>query len=239
MNKTVLITGAAARIGSVIADTLVRAGWNAVIHSRRDDGRAECLCECLRALGREVRAVFGDLFPSDGPDAVFDAALAAAGDIHAVVNNAAMFARQPLAKASPEDFDLFWRVNALAPFRLTQRLAAHLAARDSRGCVVNMLDQRIAGVSVGATPYTLSKQVLASFTLSAAREFAPSLRVNAVAPGAVLPPSVPESREPAGAFPLANPPAARDVAEAVLYLLGADAVTGQIIYVDSGQHLAT
>jgi len=235
--RTVLITGAAVRIGSVIAEALARAGWDVVVHAHRSVAEADGLCRRLRALGRQAWPVAGDLLCDGGPDAVFDAALSAAGTVDALVNNAAIFARQPLAGASADAFERFWRINALAPIRLTQRLAAHLASRAARGCAVNLLDQRIARPSIGATPYALSKHSLAAYTLSAARELAPALRVNGVAPGAVLPPPGPEAREPAGAFPLGLRPTAHHVAEAVLFLLGAEAVTGQILYVDSGQHL--
>jgi NAD(P)-dependent dehydrogenase (short-subunit alcohol dehydrogenase family) len=239
MRRTVLITGAAARIGSAIAETLARAGWDVVVHAHRSLTPADALCGRLHGLGRQAWRVTGDLLAPGGPDSAFDAALAAAGALDALVNNASVFARQPLAEATPADFDRFWRLNALAPMRLTQRLAAHLSARGARGCAVNLLDQRIAQASVGATPYAVSKQALAAFTLSAAREFAPALRVNAVAPGAILPPQAADAREPAGPFPLGTRPSALHVAEAVRYLLEAEAVTGQIIFTDGGQHLVS
>jgi len=239
MNRTVLITGAAIRIGNTIARTLARAGWEVIVHARRSCVQADALCKELSADGTRAWRVSGDLQPPDGPDAVFDAALTAAGRVDALVNNAAAFARQPLAAALPADFERFWRLNTLAPVRLTQRLAAHLAGRREPGCVINLLDQRIATPGTGAIPYLLSKKALEAFTLSAALEFAPALRVNAVAPGAALAPSTPQDNEPAGDFPLRVRPTPEQIADAVRFLLDARAVTGQILYVDGGQHLAT
>ena len=239
MNRTVLITGAAIRIGNTIARTLARAGWEVIVHACRSGAQAEALCEELSAGGKRAWSVSGDLQPPDGPDAVFDAALAAAGRVDALVNNAASFARQPLAAALPADFERLWRLNTLAPVRLTQRLAAHLAGRRDTGCVINLLDQRIATAGTGAIPYLLSKKSLEAFTLSAALEFAPALRVNAVAPGAVLAPCAPQDNEPAGDFPLRERPTPEQIADAVRFLLDARAVTGQILYVDGGQHLGT
>jgi len=237
MNRTVLITGAAIRLGRVIAETLARAGWDVVVHAHRSATQADELCDRLHSWGRQAWRVSGDLFCPEAPDTVFDAAIAAAGRLDALVNNASLFARQSLADTPPEIFDRMWRINAYAPILLAQRLFAHLAERSALGCVVNMLDQRIAHPSAGATPYVLSKKALESYTLCAARELAPTLRINAVAPGAVLMPSATDAKEPAGAFPLGLRPTPAQVAEAVRYLFEADAVTGQILYVDGGQHL--
>lgn len=239
MNRTVLITGAALRIGNIIARTLARAGWEVIAHAHRSCAQADALCAELIADGKRAWRVTGDLQPPDGPDAVFDAALAAAGHVDALVNNAAAFARQPLAAALPADFERLWRLNTLAPVRLTQRLAAHLAGRREPGCVINLLDQRVACPGTGAIPYLLSKKALEAFTLSAALEFAPALRVNAVAPGAALAPGAPQDTEPAGDFPLRARPTPEQIADAVRFLLDACAVTGQILYVDGGQHLGT
>jgi len=238
MKRTVLITGAARRIGRGIAETLARAGWDVVVHACRATAEAEALCAALSTdTGARTWHVSGDLSAQDGPEAVFDDALAQAGRIDALVNNAALFARQPLACATAADFDRQWRVNALAPMLLTQRLADHLDRRHARGCAVNLLDQRIARPDVTAIPYLVSKKALEAYTLSAARAFAPRLRVNAVAPGAVLPPEDEAAREEAGAFPLSARPSVSQIAAAVRFLLEAESTTGQILFVDGGQHL--
>ncbi len=238
MKRTALVTGAARRIGRGIIETLARAGWNIVVHACRATAEADALCIALTAdAGVRAWRVAGDLAEEGGPDVIFEAALAQAGRIDALVNNAAIFERQPLAYATAADFDRLWRINALAPMLLTQRLADHLARSGTTGCAVNLLDQRIARPDSSAVPYLISKKALEAYTLAAARAFAPRLRVNAVAPGAVLPPSDEAARESAGAFPLAVRPAVGQVAEAVRFLLEAEAITGQILFVDGGQHL--
>lgn len=238
MNRTVLVTGAALRIGNAIARRLGASGWNVVIHANRSVAQADVLCAELTAAGHRAWRVAGDLSSAGGPEAVFDAAVAQAGTLDALVNNASVFGRQSLASATSLDFERQWRVNTLAPILLTQRFAAHIAARHAAGCVVNLLDQRIAHVHAGAIPYLLSKKALEAFTLSAALELAPAVRVNAVAPGAVLPAVTDGAKEPAGAFPLGFRPSVDHVADAVAYLLEAPALTGQILHVDGGQHLA-
>lgn len=238
MKQTILITGAARRIGRGIAETLARTGWNVVVHAHRATAEADALCAALTAdTGARAWRVAGDLAAVGGPDAVFAAALAQAGRIDALVNNAAVFARQPLADATAADFDHQWRVNALAPMMLTQRLADHLKRRDAVGCAVNLLDQRITQPDAMAVPYLVSKKALEAYTLSAALAFAPRLRVNAVAPGAVLPPTDTAAREAAGEFPLSARPTVSQVAAAVRFLLEAESTTGQILFVDGGQHL--
>ena len=222
-----------------MADALARAGWGVIVHAHHSAAQARALCAALTASGKEAWCVTGDLLAHDGPEAVFAAAVACAGHVDALVNNASQFAPQPLATAASQDFERFWRINTLAPVRLTQLLASHLADRHATGVAVNLLDQRIARPNAGATPYLLSKKALEAFTLSAALEFAPALRVNAVAPGAVLLPALPAAQEPAGDFLLGARPSAEQVADAVRYLLEAEAVTGQILYVDGGQHLSS
>lgn len=238
MNCNLLITGGATRIGATIADTLLQAGYGIVIHACTSTSAAADWVTRARNAGHQAWWVGGDLLESDGPEKLFASALAAATSLHGIINNAATFARQPLLTATNTDFETAWRLNTLAPIRLTLALAKHLHQHGTTGTVVNLLDQRIAHpASTGAIPYLLSKQSLECFTRAAALELAPTLRINAVAPGAVLPPPTPAGREPAGSLPLMQRPTPLQVAEAILYLLQAATVTGQTIYVDSGQHL--
>ncbi|MDD2455415.1 MAG: SDR family oxidoreductase [Kiritimatiellae bacterium] len=237
MRRNVLVTGAAVRLGREIAVCMARSGWGVVIHANRSAAAAGELRRALLEEGRAAWTVVGDLAKPDGPDAVFRQALDAAGQLDALVNNAAVFERQPLRSAAPDDFERLWRINALAPIRLTALLVRHLDERGAVGAVVNMLDRRIDHAEAGAMPYLLSKKSLEAFTLSAALELGGRARVNAVAPGAVLRPSVPAGSEPAGFFPTGARPSCAQVAEAARYLLEAESVTGQILYVDGGQHL--
>jgi NAD(P)-dependent dehydrogenase (short-subunit alcohol dehydrogenase family) len=131
-----------------------------------------------------------------------------------------------------------FQVNCFAPMLLTQAFARVLEGRP--GCVVNLLDRRVAGVEAGCIPYLVSKQALAAFTRNAALELAPGVRVNGVAPGPILsPPGEADDvvRELAGRTPLTYRCSPADIAAAVGFLVEQDGITGQILFVDSGQHL--
>ncbi|MCL1922127.1 MAG: SDR family oxidoreductase [Kiritimatiellaeota bacterium] len=237
--RAVLITGGAVRIGAAVAEALARAGWGVVVHARGAVAEAEALCGRLRALGAGAWHVRGDLARAGGGADVFAAACAAACGLDAVVNNAAVFSTRGAEGLTEEERLAMWRVNVEAPVELTRCLWDHLRGRGARGCAVQMLDQRVArhGVGEGATPYVRSKCALAAYVREAAAAMAPVLRVNAVAPGAVLAPVAPDAREPAGAFPLGQRPTPEQVADAVRWLLDAEAVTGQTVFVDGGQSL--
>lgn len=230
--RTVLVTGGARRIGAAICRALAAAGWRVLIHANRS--RAEARALAAELGGRNV-APF-DLATPEGVEGCFNAALdAAGGTLDALVNNASLFGRSPLLESGAEVFHRFWQVNTLAPITLTRRLAAHLLERGANGAVVQLLDQRIVCPGTGDIPYTLSKQALAAFTRSAAVELAPALRVNGVAPGAVLPPE--NIHEAAGTSPLGTRTTPEQVASAVRFLLESPFVTGQILFADCGQHL--
>ena len=238
MKKSVLITGGGRRIGACIARKLALAGFRVVVHLRRSLEEGGRLAAGLREAGCEVALVQGRLETPEAAEALFASALEPFGCLDALVNNASSFVRLPLSRTSPRDFEEAWRLNTLAPIVLTQSLAAHLGERGERGAVVNLLDQRIARPNTGNMAYLLSKKGMEAFTLSAALELAPLLRINGVAPGAVLTPEMPAGSEPSGGFPLGRRPLPGEIAEAVLFLLQAPSITGQILYVDGGQHLA-
>ena len=230
--RTVLVTGGARRIGAAVCRELAAAGWRVLIHANHSHAEARSLASELG--GRVIAPV--DFAEADSADRCFEAALDAAdGTLDALVNNASIFGRSPLLDAGTEEFNRFWRVNTLAPITLTRRLAGHLRERGARGAVVQLLDQRIARPGNGDVPYALSKQALAAFTRAAAVELAPTLRVNGVAPGAVLPPE--GVHEVAGAWPLGARATAAQVASSVRFPLEAESVTGQILFADGGQHL--
>lgn len=238
-NRTVLVTGGAVRLGRAIVLALADAGAAVVVHARHSADAAEALCGELQARGGHAWHVSGSLDTPETVAAVFRDAWAVAGRLDGLVNNAAMFARLPLARCGAADFEAAWRVNVLAPILLTRLLAERAAAEATTpdAAVVNLLDQRIAHPSAGCLPYLVSKQALAAFTLSAALELAPRVTINAVAPGAVLPPVNAAGSEPAGTAPLGRHGTPEQVAEAVVFLLAHSAMTGQILYVDGGQHL--
>ncbi len=237
---TALVTGGAVRIGRALALSLARDGLDVVVHFCHNRAAAGETARMIRDLGRQAWTLHGALEGPEAAASVFAAALAQAGRIDVLVNNAARFTHGTLAGTTAADFESTWRVNALAPILLTGAFADHIRSRGSKttGVVINLLDQRIVSLSPGNLAYTLSKRTLADFTRAAAAELAPRIRVNAIAPGPVLPPPAGSPRESAGTIPLGRRPTPQDIAEAAHYLLHAASVTGQILFIDGGQHLA-
>jgi NAD(P)-dependent dehydrogenase (short-subunit alcohol dehydrogenase family) len=221
--KRALVTGGAVRIGRAITEALQAAGAAVVVHYGRSRQEAESLSPVT---------VQGDLTSMEDCERV----IREAGPLDILVNNASIFTKDRLADAVPERVRREFDVNLFAPMELT-RLFAQQA---DKGAVINLLDRRIRSNDTGCVPYLIAKKGLEELTRLAALECAPGIRVNAVAPGAVLPP--PESdaesaRELAGRIPLEELPTVAQIADAVLWLLQADSVTGQTIIVDGGQHL--
>lgn len=231
--KTALVTGGAVRVGAAICEVLSSNGCNVVIHCRRSVAAARGLATRIRAQGHKAWVVTGELSTEAGCRKVFAAAMRRAGGIDILINNAAVFERQSLHEMTGRALADIFAVNLFAPMLLTQEFA-----RQGRpGAVVNLLDQRIAGCDMACVPYHLSKKALADFTTASALELAPGIAVNAVAPGPVLTSDKPSiAREKAGVLPMGKRPTVADLAEAVVFLLKADSITGQVIYVDGGQH---
>ena len=203
--KSVVVTGGTVRLGKVIADFLAKEGWRVLASSHRPDSGAD---------------IVADLSSTDGADRLFEEACRILGGVpDALVNNASLFS------LGSDDFS---QVNFLSPRHLVELMALR---QGSVGAIVNILDTRILGREA-LTPYEKDKAALRDFTLEAARKYAGTLRVNAVAPGPVmLPQSVSEK---AGLTPFGRPEP-RDVAHAVSFLLSAKSTTGAIIPVDGGQ----
>ena len=207
---TVLVTGGTCRIGKAISEALRNAGWRVLTSSHREDSGADFIY---------------DLSDASGPVRLYAAALSAApDDFCAIVNNAALFSGDPSTLEA---------VNLTASRKLTMLLAGREGCKCS---VVNIIDSKTLGpASPSDSAYVKTKRELLSDTRKYAALFAQTLRVNAVAPGPVLPPE--GVHEPAGEMLLDRRPSPEDVASAVLYLLEAESVTGAVIPVDSGQHL--
>ncbi len=241
--KVALVTGGAVRVGRTIVRRLAKAGCDVIIHYRDSASDAAALAEELRAMGRQAWLVQGDLAEEDEPEAVLRTAWDMAGWIDILVNNAAVYSRKRLVDAESDDFDRHWRVNTLAPMLLTKVFADCVGATDILpadylGHVINILDRRVAAPEGGGLSYWVSKCALASFTLGAAKELVPRIAVNGIAPGPVLAPVRHAlGGDPAGLLPLATRCQPEDVGDAAVYLASSRTITGQILYVDSGQHL--
>lgn len=231
--KAVLITGAAVRLGRGLAAALAAQGCNLAIHCRHSRPEAEALARQLRQAGRRVAIIKSDLLKAGAGENLIQRAWRALGRLDALINNAAVFNKEPLLTSSEATLRATLEINLMAPVLLTRAFARMIG----RGKIINLLDRRVAGVEAGLAGYLLSKQALFAFTRIAALELAPRITVNGVAPGPVLRAAGRKPRDPAGTIPLAKRPTPADIAEAVVFLLKSEAITGQIIFVDGGQHL--
>ena len=231
-----LVTGGAFRIGRAICEMLADCGAHVIIHYRSSASGAAELQDQFDGRGVRSFTLQADLVSEEACRELIEQAAAFKGSLDILVNNAAVFRKDPLATTTADKLiGEFWP-NLFAPILVTRAFAA----RAKPGRVVNMLDRRVAGLDPSCLSYVLSKKALADFTRMAALDLAPDITVNAVAPGAILPPpgaGETYMEEHADPVPLERPCTPVDVAAAVRYLLCEDAVTGQVLYIDGGQHL--
>jgi NAD(P)-dependent dehydrogenase (short-subunit alcohol dehydrogenase family) len=234
--RTALVTGAAKRLGRAIATALAAEGVHVVVHYRSSRQEAESLCAALSTIGARAFAVHADLGDPAQAALLVERASALAGPLDILVNNASVFPADTLAELSFPRLADTLRSNAWAPFVL----ARSLAQQTQRGDVIQLLDTRIGSVDLRHASYLLSKELLAVLTRMLALDLAPGIRVNAVAPGPMLPPPGGTERDlaPLGAAtPLRRVGRPADIANAVLMLLRSDYITGEIVHVDGGAHL--
>lgn len=240
--KTVLVTGAAKRVGSAIARELHAAGARLMLHYRTAAADAEALTAELNAARPDSAfCVQADLLDMAQLPRLVAETLARFGRLDALVNNASSFYPTPVATATPAQWDDLFASNARAPFFLAQALLP--ALRDSRGAIINLLDIHASRPLQDHTLYCMAKAAHSMLTLSLAKELAPEVRVNGVAPGAILWPSAGAPDPAAQARLLAGIPLERlgtpaDIAGTIAFLLeDAPYITGQIIAVDGGRSL--
>ncbi len=235
--KTVLITGAARRVGHSLALAVARAGGNVVIHHAHSPDEAEQTKAQIESVGAKGFVLQADFNDPEQIQSLIARALEFS-PIFGLVNNASIFDPLDLKTSTLSNWDQHMRVNLTAPFLLSQRFAEAIGP-DERGRIINILDWRALRPGTDHLPYTISKAGLAALTHSLALALAPRITVNGLALGAILPPSD-------GAMTgdiLKNVPAKRwadleEVDEALLFLLsGPTYITGEIIHLDGGRHL--
>jgi NAD(P)-dependent dehydrogenase (short-subunit alcohol dehydrogenase family) len=245
-----LVTGAGARLGRAMALYLGERGYDVAVHYATSANGAEDVAGLIRDMGRNAVVVQADLLDEGATEALLPAAAKAlGGPITVLVNNASIFEHDDIQTATRKSWDKHMGSNLRAPFVLTQALAAQVpdpvmddaGEPVAQGLVINMLDQRVQKLTPEFMTYTLAKMGLWAFTQTAAQGLAPRVRVNGIGPG----PTLQGARQSAGHFAAqraatvlergANPD---DITAALGYFLDAKAVTGQMLAVDGGQHLA-
>ncbi len=233
-----LVTGGAKRIGRAICLELAAAGFDVAIHHRDSEAEAAELAREIEAMGRRAVSLSTDLADVIATHELIGQAGEALGPLSVLVNNASVFADDRLDSITGESWSAHMDVNLRAPVLLAQVFAAQ--APDG-SAIINILDQRVLKPDPRFFSYGLSKSALWVATRTMAQALAPRIRVNGVGPGPTLPSvhqTAADFAAEAGAVPLQRPGSPEAVAAAVRWLVDADLVTGQMIAVDGGQHLA-
>ena len=237
-----LITGAAKRVGAQIARSLHLAGYDLVLHYRQSRDEMNALVAELEAARADsTLAIAADLANTKKLPGIVDACIRRYGRLDALVNNASSFYATPIGSTTHAQWDELFASNARAPFFLAQAAAPHL--KNAHGSVVNIVDIYAERPLPGHPVYCMAKAALAMMTLALAKELGPEVRVNGVAPGAILWPesgkAYADQQELVARTPLKRTGSPNDVAAAVLFLLrDAKFTTGQILKVDGGRALA-
>ncbi len=238
-HRTVLVTGAAVRIGRGLARACASAGADIAIHFHRSQKQAEETRAEIEAMGRRAWLVEADLARADEIDRMVRQ-LAAAGPLYGLVNSAAIFEPLSMSETTMTEWNRHLAINATAPFLLSKAFAAQVPP-DGEGRIVNITDWRASRPGKDHFPYSISKAALDSLTAALAVALAPNISVNALALGAILPPTgnpPPNDRELLIPVPAGRWGELPEVEAALLFLLAGPAyITGQIIHVDGGRHL--
>jgi pteridine reductase len=235
-----VVTGAAVRLGRAIALALAEEGYDLVVHYGHSRDEVEQTAKEIGQLGRNVATVAADLMqPAAAANAIFDTA-ARLGGARLLVNSAAIFENASLCETSEELYDRHLAINLKAPFFLSREFVRRLPG-EQHGQIINLADWRAETPPADYLAYTLSKAGIVALTKALALQLAPRIRVNAIAPGAMLPPPG-EPEEPWRMSKLPEIPLARtgspdDIAAAAVYLARSEFVTGEILHVTGGEHL--
>jgi NAD(P)-dependent dehydrogenase (short-subunit alcohol dehydrogenase family) len=238
--KAVLVTGAAHRLGRTLALDMARHGWSVGVHFHGSDAAAADVVAEIKRGGGRACALKADLGDNGDVAKLLPACARALGPVSCLINNASVFEYDDIATVSPAQWSRHLAVNVTAPVFLTQALAAALT-NGMPGNVINIIDQRVWKPTPHFLSYAASKSLLWSMTQTLAQALAPRVRVNGIGPGPMLQSvhqSSEEFRAQTAAVPLGRGTTPDEIAAAVRFILDAPAMTGQMIALDGGQHLA-
>ena len=243
--KVALVTGAGMRIGRMIAVELAGHGWAVCVHYNRSIKPAEEVVRQIQAAGGQAVALGADLSSHSATIELIPACTDQLGAPSCLINNASLFEPDSLDPGSDKamtkaSWDMHLDVNLRAPVFLAQQFAASCPAHVT-GNIINILDQKVLKLTPYYYSYTISKAGLWAATRTMAQALAPRIRVNAIAPGPTLPnarQSEQEFQEQCAKTPLGVGTSPQEIARAIRFILDAPAMTGQMIALDGGRHLA-
>lgn len=235
--KTALITGSARRIGRACAVQLASEGADILIHYNSSRNEAEELVRSIRMNGRNAWAIQQDLSEKNSGTLLMEKALKITDAVDILINSASIFPRGSWKDTEIEDFLENYQINALSPFILSREFARQ---KDRGECIINFLDTRIVDNNSSHLAYHLSKRALFTLTRILSSELAPKTRVNAIAPGLIIPPPG-ETEEylnkKIDSNPLKKIGTVEQLTESMSFLINNSFITGQVLFVDGGRHL--
>ncbi|OQY31260.1 MAG: hypothetical protein B6241_14480 [Spirochaetaceae bacterium 4572_59] len=235
--KTALITGSARRIGRACALKLAKEGSDILIHYNSSRDEAEELARSIRLNGQNAWAIQQDLSERNSGALLMEKALKKTDTVDILINSASIFPRGNWKDSEIEDFLENYQINALSPFILSREFARQINKGE---CIINFLDARIVDNNSSHLAYHLSKRALFTLTRILSSELAPKIRVNAIAPGLIIPPPG-ETQEylkkRIDSNPLKKIGTVEQLTESMSFLINNSFITGQVIFVDGGRHL--
>jgi len=237
--ETLLVTGGGQRIGRAICLAMAKDGWQVAVHYNNSLVEANNVVNEITDSGNIALAVQADLMDEEAASSLIRNISDKLSPVTAVINNASVFDADTVESVTKDSWDRHLAINLRAPFLLTQSLEKNLN-KDQNGNIINILDQRVENLTPYFTSYTVSKSALWTLTKTTAAALAPNIRVNAIGPG----PTLPSMRQSQSQFekqvsltPLAVQVKLEEICSAVRFILATRSMTGQLLSIDSGQHL--
>lgn len=241
MNKTILITGAAKRIGREMAKAFFDRGWDIIIHFNNSIEDAQSLADQMNAQrSNSALIIQANLDHAKDIEKLADQALSKNSRIDALINNASTFYPTPIGNFTEDNWEALMGSNLKAPLFLIQAFCEEL--KKNNGFIINVTDINVDKALINHSIYLAAKSGLQTLTRALAKELAPEIRVNAIAPGAILEPpnvewTIEQKNKIINSVPMARMGTEKDIVDAAIYLSEAEYVTGQILNIDGGKSL--